>query len=88
MSSTEVSFFSGGETVRGDLYLPEGKGPFPAVVLAGGWCYVKELRQPRYAEAFAAKGIAAQAWPTLLPNPRVPPPPPLPKAMRPSAVVR
>jgi uncharacterized protein len=59
MSTIEVSFPSGGETVRGDLYLPSGTGPFPAVVMAGGWCYVKELRQPRYAEAFAAKGIAA-----------------------------
>jgi uncharacterized protein len=59
MVSKEVSFLSGGDTVRGDLYLPPGNGPFPAVVLAGGWCYVKELRQPRYAEAFVAKGIAA-----------------------------
>jgi fermentation-respiration switch protein FrsA (DUF1100 family) len=59
MSSTEISFSSGGETVRGDFYRPSGNGPFPAVVMAGGWCYVKELRQPRYAEAFVAKGMAA-----------------------------
>src|SRR5882757_10370735 len=54
-----VEFQSGGETVRGDLYLPEGEGPHPVVVMAGGWCYVKELVQPRYAELFARAGIAA-----------------------------
>ncbi|MCU1664437.1 MAG: uncharacterized protein QOI36_4415 [Pseudonocardiales bacterium] len=55
----EVEFVSEGVTVRGDLYLPEGEGPFPAVVMAGGWCYVKELRQPQYAQEFAARGFAA-----------------------------
>ena len=33
--------------------------PAPAVVLAGGWCYVRELVMPYYAEAFASVGIAA-----------------------------
>ena len=56
----EVEFQSGGETVRGDLYLPEsGDQPFPIVVMAGGWCYVKELRQPYYARAFNEAGSAA-----------------------------
>jgi cephalosporin-C deacetylase-like acetyl esterase len=55
----EVEFTSGGETVRGDLLLPDGDGPFPVVVMAGGWCYVKELRQPRYAAEFVAAGVAA-----------------------------
>jgi fermentation-respiration switch protein FrsA (DUF1100 family) len=54
-----VEFQSGGETVRGDLYLPDGAGPHPIVVMAGGWCYVKELVQPRYAELFAQAGVAA-----------------------------
>ena len=53
-----VEFQSGGETVRGDLYLPDGPGPHPIVVMAGGWCYVKELVQPRYAELFAQAGVA------------------------------
>jgi cephalosporin-C deacetylase-like acetyl esterase len=48
-----------GITLRGHLYLPEGDGPFPLVVMAGGWCYVKELVQPEYAKVFAASGIAA-----------------------------
>ncbi len=59
MTSQAVEFRSGGEIVRGDLYLPEGDGPFPVVVMAGGWCYVKELRQPQYAAEFVRRGFAA-----------------------------
>lgn len=59
MAQREVEFTSGGETVRGDLLLPEGDGPFPIVVMAGGWCYVKELRQPQYAADFVRRGFAA-----------------------------
>jgi uncharacterized protein len=55
----QVEFRSGADTVRGDLYLPEGEGPFPVVVMAGGWCYVKELRQPHYALRFNDVGCAA-----------------------------
>lgn len=54
-----ISFQSEGDTVRGLLYLPEGPGPHPTVIMAGGWCYVKELVQPRYAQAFADHGFAA-----------------------------
>lgn len=59
MAQREVEFTSGGETVRGDLLLPDGDGPFPVVVMAGGWCYVKELRQPQYAQDFVRRGFAA-----------------------------
>ena len=59
MSVQEVEFTSGGQTVRGDLYLPEGEGPHPVIVMAGGWCYVKELRQPQYAAEFVRRGFAA-----------------------------
>jgi len=55
----DVEFQSEGTTCRGWFYRPDGAGPFPAVVLAGGWCYVRELVMPYYAEAFAAAGIAA-----------------------------
>jgi cephalosporin-C deacetylase-like acetyl esterase len=55
----DVEFTSGSETVRGWLYLPEGEGPHPVVVMAGGWCYVKELVQPHYAEHFVDAGMAA-----------------------------
>lgn len=55
----DVEFNSEGITLRGHLYLPEGPGPHPLVVMAGGWCYVKELVQPEYAKVFAGAGIAA-----------------------------
>jgi cephalosporin-C deacetylase-like acetyl esterase len=56
----DVEFDSGGTTVRAHLYTPEeGSGPFPVVVMAGGWCYVKELVQPDYATQFVAAGFAA-----------------------------
>lgn len=54
-----VRFPSEGVELEALLFLPDGPGPHPAVVLAGGWCYVKELVQPRYARVFAAAGIAA-----------------------------
>ena len=54
-----VEFKSEGTICRADLYLPEGEGPFPTVVMGGGWCYVKELIQPEYARAFTAAGLAA-----------------------------
>ena len=59
MPRVDIEFHSEGATCRGWLYLPDGPGPFPAVALAGGWCYVRELVMPYYAEAFAAAGIAA-----------------------------
>jgi uncharacterized protein len=55
----EVEFASVGERLVGLLYLPAGDGPHPVVVMAGGWCYVKELVQPRFAEEFARSGLAA-----------------------------
>lgn len=54
-----VRFSSGAETLEALLFLPRRQGPFPCVVLGGGWCYVKELVQPMYATVFAQNGIAA-----------------------------
>jgi fermentation-respiration switch protein FrsA (DUF1100 family) len=54
-----LEFPSAGERLSGLLYLPAGPGPHPCVVMAGGWCYVKELTQPRYAATFAEAGLAA-----------------------------
>jgi uncharacterized protein len=59
MRRVDIEFASEGTTCRGWLFLPDGDGPFPAVVLAGGWCYVRELVMPYYAQAFAEAGIAA-----------------------------
>lgn len=56
----DVEFQSGGDTIRGWLYTPDhGEGPWPAIVMAGGWCYVKELVQPHYADMYADAGFAA-----------------------------
>ncbi len=55
-----MEFISGGETVRGWLYTPDGAdGPCPTIVMAGGWCYVKELVQPHYAQMYSEAGFAA-----------------------------
>ena len=55
----DVEFMSEGTKVKGMFLTPEeGKGPFPTIVMAGGWCYVKELVQPSYAEVINRSGIA------------------------------
>lgn len=49
-----------GEMIRADLYTPdEGEGPWPVVIMGGGWCYVKELIMPEYAKFFLQRGVAA-----------------------------
>jgi len=56
----DIEFSSNGEICRGWLVTPdEGKGPFPTVIMAGGWCYVKEIVMPNYAEKFVENGFAA-----------------------------
>jgi dienelactone hydrolase len=55
---------SAGEELEAHLFLPEGmQGSLPAVVLGGGWCYVKEFDSPVqvYGRAFACSGLAALA---------------------------
>ncbi|MFC1664838.1 alpha/beta hydrolase [Pseudomonadota bacterium] len=55
----EISFKSRGDLCRGTLYTPDtGQGPFPVIVMAGGWCYVKEIVMPHYAEPFVQAGFA------------------------------
>jgi pimeloyl-ACP methyl ester carboxylesterase len=55
----DVEFQSEGTTVRGWLYVANESNRSPAVVLAGGWCYVREIVMPVYADAFAEAGINA-----------------------------
>jgi fermentation-respiration switch protein FrsA (DUF1100 family) len=64
LTTTEaVEFRSKGTTVRGTLYLPAGDVTnLPGVVMAGGWCYVKELVLPHYATAIAERGFAVLAF--------------------------
>lgn len=56
---TTVRFASDGVELEGLLFLPPGPGPHPIVVMAGGWCYVKELVQPRYSKVFEEAGLAS-----------------------------
>ena len=58
----DVEFQSEGDTVRAWLYLAECGNKAPTVVLAGGWCYVREIVMPTYAKAFAAPGINAMIF--------------------------
>jgi pimeloyl-ACP methyl ester carboxylesterase len=55
-----IEFESDGATLRGRLYLPSGaEPPFAAVVMAHGLSATLTMCADRYAEVFAARGIAA-----------------------------
>jgi dipeptidyl aminopeptidase/acylaminoacyl peptidase len=59
MSSEKVTFNSQGETLSGVLTRPDNaKGDVPIVVMAGGWCYTKEIVMPYYAKFFQDIGCA------------------------------
>lgn len=58
MNTRNIEFKSNGTTIRGVLALPEGKGPFPVAVMGGGWCYVKEVVLPHYAQNMLKAGVA------------------------------
>jgi dienelactone hydrolase len=58
----DVEFKLEGATVRAWFYKAGGDGPRPAVVLAGGWCYVREIVMPTYAQAFAQAGVNAMIF--------------------------
>jgi len=58
MSET-VRFKSGGETCVGVLTRPKSvKGDVPLVIMAGGWCYTKEIVMPHYGRFFEEIGCA------------------------------
>jgi carboxymethylenebutenolidase len=60
-TSKEVSYPSGDETVKGVLYTPEGKGPFPAIVVIHEWWglndWVKEQASKLADQGYAALAI-------------------------------
>ena len=59
----DIEFNADGVTLRGWFYTPDtGKGPFPVVVMAHGFTATKEMTLDRYAEVFAAGGIAALVY--------------------------
>jgi cephalosporin-C deacetylase-like acetyl esterase len=56
----DVEFLSDGTTCRGWYYPPEKESETSgAVVLAGGWCYVREVVMPAYASLIARRGLGA-----------------------------
>ncbi len=58
MKKRNVEFKSNGTTIRGVLATPDGDGPFPVAVMGGGWCYVKEVVLPHYAQNILKAGVA------------------------------
>ncbi|MNB94808.1 Alpha/beta hydrolase family protein [compost metagenome] len=59
----QVEFNSSGYSLKGVLTIPEGaKGDIPLVVMAGGWCYTKEIVMPHYGKAFHEIGCATLAF--------------------------
>lgn len=62
MERRDIEFNADGVTLRGWLYAPEGRGPFPAVVMAHGFTALKEMTLDRYAEVFAKGGLAALVY--------------------------
>ncbi|MDP6352428.1 MAG: alpha/beta fold hydrolase [Alphaproteobacteria bacterium] len=53
-----VEFKSQDAICRGVLRTPDGiAGPVPMMIMAGGWCYTKEIVMPHYADYFLDSGI-------------------------------
>jgi uncharacterized protein len=48
---------SGDGELEALLFVPPRGPPHPFIVMAGGWCYVKELVQPLFAEVFVQAGF-------------------------------
>lgn len=57
----QVNFQVDADTVRGVLRIPEGDGPWPALVFAGPLTSVKEQVVGHYAEAMARRGFVTLA---------------------------
>ncbi len=54
----ELRFLSDGQSCRGDLYLPDGDGPFLTVVMGHGFGLTKECGLDPFRDAFLAAGYA------------------------------
>jgi fermentation-respiration switch protein FrsA (DUF1100 family) len=61
-TQTRFEFQSGGETLVGNLYLPDGAEPAGVVVAVGPLTSVKEQAPGTYAQAMAERGYAALAF--------------------------
>src|SRR5271165_5676192 len=60
VTSKEVTYKSGDETVKGILYTPDGKGPFPAIVVIHEWWGLNDWVKGQ-AEKLAGEGYEALA---------------------------
>ncbi len=58
----EVGFESEGIEIVGNLFIPDGRGPWPAVVLQGPLTSVKEQVTGNYAAALAERGFVALSF--------------------------
>ncbi|MFD5029785.1 alpha/beta hydrolase [Streptomyces sp. NPDC058220] len=59
----DIEFDAEGVTLRGWFYEPEGAaGPAPCVVMAHGWSATRRIYLDRFAEVFAAAGMAVVVW--------------------------
>jgi uncharacterized protein len=58
----KVHFRSAGETLAGDLYMPDAPGRVPAVAIIGPMTYQKEQAPTQYARRLAEQGYAALAY--------------------------
>jgi uncharacterized protein len=61
-TKTPLAFQSGGETLVGNLYLPDGDAPAGLVVAVGPLTSVKEQAAGTYAQAMAERGYGALAF--------------------------
>ncbi len=61
MMPQRMPFVVDGDPVVGNLFLPAGRGPHPAVIVGGPMTSVKEQVTGVYAQALAERGIAALA---------------------------
>jgi dienelactone hydrolase len=59
---SDVEFDSGGVTLRGWLYRPDGDAPAPVVVMGHGFSGVKEMSLDDYAHDFCQRGLATIAF--------------------------
>lgn len=59
----DLQFDANGTTLRGWFYTPEHQlAPYPTVILAHGFTALKEMGLNRYAEVFAAAGLACLVY--------------------------
>ncbi|MEQ8663838.1 MAG: alpha/beta hydrolase [Gammaproteobacteria bacterium] len=59
---TDVAFDAAGTTLRGWLYVPDCAPPWPCIVMTHGFSALKEMGLDRYAEVFAAAGLACLVY--------------------------